>query len=62
MARARLPIDKRSEVIWHFSTAYGALVEAGAPDDLVRGVAYWLRRACREGLTDADLEHALESV
>jgi len=53
---------KRADCIWHLAVSYQALVEAGAPADLVAGVAYWLRRATREGLTDADIEHVLEAA
>jgi hypothetical protein len=53
---------RRADVIWHLAVSYQALVESGAPGDLLAGVAYWLRRTCREGVSEEDLAHVLEAL
>lgn len=60
--RPGLTLRQRGLVIYDLAAAYSNLADAGAPDDLLLGVAYWLRKATREGITDADLAHALDAT
>jgi hypothetical protein len=53
---------ERTGWIYALSSAYADLVDSDAPPDITIGVAFWLRKATREGMTDDDLEHVLNAL